>query len=103
MDAAYGSVLMKRLLLHHLLHPEAHDLEKAPMEDVLRKCGQESTLPWLMASAISMCKVRVPACMTLTDTMITFAHGEAYRTGDCPLLCPNPWFVVHFDYRVFAQ
>lgn len=85
MDAAYGSVLMKRLLLHHLLHPEAHDLEKGPMEDVLSKCGRETLLPWLMASAISMCKVRLPASMTLTDTFIICASAGAHRTAEFPL------------------
>lgn len=102
MDAAYGSVLMKRLLLHHVLHPDAHDLEKTPMEDVLSKCGQESTLPWLMASAISMCKVRLLASMTLTATIIISAKADGYCTGDCPLLCPVI-FDVHFGYRFVAQ
>lgn len=57
MDAAYGSMLMKRLLLHHLNLQDALDIEKASMDNVLAKCGRESCLPWLVAAAVSMCKV----------------------------------------------
>ncbi|CAL8463487.1 g3021 [Coccomyxa elongata] len=81
MDAAYGIVLVKRLLLHHVLHPEAHDLEKAPMEDVLSKCGQESTLPWLMASAISMCKGLFIGVGEMRGLGLQHLHGMGFLMG----------------------
>ncbi len=56
-DARNASAMLKRLLLHGLQRPVSPDMESAPMPEVLRMCGQENIIPWLLSTAISMCKV----------------------------------------------
>jgi hypothetical protein len=55
-DATHASMILKRLLLHQL-KPAVSDMEMHSMSDVLRACGQDSSMPWLLATAISKCKV----------------------------------------------
>jgi hypothetical protein len=82
-DAAYGCMLMKRLLLHHIVQPEALNVEKAPMQDVLKTCGQETSMPWLLAAAISMCKVSLLGFKLLLKRSGT-PQEEQYGMADCP-------------------
>ena len=86
-DAAYGCTLMKRLLLHHIVQPEALDLEKTPMQDVLTACGRETSLPWLLAAAISMCKVGLNG----------FYSNHSVLTSRTSILA---WQTIHLSARL---
>ena len=76
-------MLMKRLLLHHIVQPEALNVEKASMQDVLRTCGQETPMPWLLAAAISMCKVSLLGLMFRGTPGGAIWHGRLsiYQPG----------------------
>ncbi|KAK9917885.1 hypothetical protein WJX75_009260 [Coccomyxa subellipsoidea] len=80
-DAAYGCMLMKRLLLHHIVQPEALNVEKAPMQDVLKTCGQETSMPWLLAAAISMCKGLFLGMGEMRGLGLQHLHGMGFLMG----------------------
>ena len=65
-DAQHACQLLKRQLLHRLGPAAEWPLQdSAPMPEVLAACCRDSPLPWLLATAISLCRVRCCVCTVL--------------------------------------
>lgn len=80
-DATHALAMLKRLLLHGLQRPLGPEMESAPMVEVLQVSGQENMIPWLLSTAVSMCKVcsllygQVP-CVSHINVIWAYSYGS---------------------------
>ena len=91
-DGQHACALARRLLLLHSDEgaPQTlSDPDAAPMHDVLRACCAHSSLPWLLAAAISQCTVR-PRPGSVRVWHECSAHASASMVAPRQLI-GHPW------------